>query len=65
MDNGERLHCWRCTEPIDPRQPWDEGHCDDDKTKHHGPEHIGCNRPTSGRTGPCAHPSHHRPAGPS
>lgn len=58
MDQGERVICWRCPEPIDPRH-WQLGHCDIDRSKYHGPEHVACNTATAGRTG-CPHPVHRR-----
>lgn len=58
MDAGERFVCWRCAEPINPNA-WTLGHCDDDRTKHHGPECPPCDYATAGRAG-CPHPSHER-----
>lgn len=56
MDAGETFTCWRCGVVIDPAA-FDLGHCDDDRTVTHGPENLGCNRATAGRTS-CPHPSH-------
>jgi hypothetical protein len=39
--------CARCGELIDPNEPWDLGHNDNDPTSYNGPEHRRCNRQTS------------------
>lgn len=42
--------CWRCEQLIDPREPWDLGHDDHDRTIYRGPEHQACNRATRRHT---------------
>ena len=44
-----RAHCWRCGEMISPREQWDLGHDDHDRTRYRGPEHVACNRGAPGR----------------
>lgn len=39
-----QTECWRCGEKIKPREPWDLGHDDHDKSIYRGPEHRGENR---------------------
>ncbi|GAB3988837.1 hypothetical protein GCM10028771_02430 [Nocardioides marmoraquaticus] len=62
LEGGRSYRCWRCGRPITGARrgvDWQLGHCDDDKTVHHGPEHPRCNQATSGRAGqPCPHPMH-------
>jgi hypothetical protein len=56
MDRGLGITCWRCGDLIDPTN-WTLGHCDDDRTKYHGPECPPCDYATSGRTA-CPSPEH-------
>lgn len=58
IDGGELVACWRCGGVID--GPWQLGHCDNDRSRYHGPEHPACNLAVSGRAGArCPHPSHY------
>jgi hypothetical protein len=64
MDRGLSFYCWRCQTRgvrtlIDPSN-WTLGHCDDDRSKYHGPECPPCDYAVAGRTG-CPHPTHSIP----
>jgi hypothetical protein len=48
VDSGD-AYCWRCGEWLDPEQPWDYGHDDQDRSRYRGPEHVSCNRATAAR----------------
>lgn len=50
------LACWSCGTRISPLEPWDLGHCDNDRSIIHGPQHRAHNRDTSNLA--CAHVSH-------
>lgn len=39
--------CNRCGETIDPKEPWDLDHHDDDRRFYRGPAHSRCNRATA------------------
>jgi hypothetical protein len=42
--------CWRCGNPIDPKEAWDLGHLDGGGPRQYaGPEHRRCNRSTASR----------------
>lgn len=61
MDRGEGFECWRCAATSTPHRvdtsDWQLGHCDDDRTKYHGPECPSGNQATSGRAA-CPHADH-------
>jgi hypothetical protein len=44
------VECWRCGEPIDPRDTWDLDHVDGGgPLEYYGPSHARCNRATNRR----------------
>jgi hypothetical protein len=47
-----RVNCTRCGLRIEPGQPWDLGHSDENRRRYSGPEHAHCNRATAGREQP-------------
>ena len=56
LARGEVLTCWRCDDVILPHD-YSLGHCDDDRSVIHGPEHLRkCN--LANTRGGCTHPSH-------
>ena len=56
MANGAVLTCWRCGDTVWPHD-YSLGHCDDDRTILHGPEHLTrCN--LANTRGGCPHSSH-------
>ncbi|MDF1603385.1 hypothetical protein [Nocardioides sp. YIM 152315] len=60
MARGEVLTCWRCERVVMPHD-YSLGHCDDDRSIIHGPEHLhGCN--LANTRGGCPHASHISPA---
>lgn len=57
---GVVLTCWRCGHVVPPHD-YSLGHCDDDRSVIHGPEHLhGCN--LANTRGGCPHASHISPA---
>lgn len=56
LARGEVLTCWRCNGVILPHD-YSLGHCDDDRSVIHGPEHLRqCN--LANTRGGCPHESH-------
>lgn len=56
LARGEVLTCWRCGKVVAPHD-YSLGHCDDDRTIIHGPEHLRqCN--LANTRGDCPHPDH-------
>ena len=59
MARGEVLTCWRCSTVVMPHE-YSLGHCDDDRSVIHGPEHLRkCN--LANTRGCCPHASHISP----
>lgn len=58
LRQGAVLHCWRCGDVVLPHD-YSLGHCDDDRSILHGPEHLTrCN--LANTRGGCPHISHVR-----
>ena len=56
LEAGAVLACWRCGDVVMPHE-YSLGHCDDDRSVIHGPEHLlRCN--LANTRGDCPHPSH-------
>lgn len=55
LEAGTVLTCWRCRTAVLPHD-YSLGHCDDDRSIIHGPEHLACN--LANTRGGCPHPSH-------
>ncbi len=56
LAQGQVLHCWRCHDVVLPHD-YSLGHCDDDRSITHGPEHLArCN--LANTRGGCTHSSH-------
>lgn len=43
------ITCCRCGEWIDPSEPFDLDHSDDDRSVYLGPAHVSCNRSAGAR----------------
>lgn len=56
VDKGEG-YCWRCGVWLDPAEPWDLGHDDNDRSIYRGPECRPCNRGTAAVRGNQARPA--------
>ena len=50
VDKGNG-YCWRCGVWLDPKEPWDLGHDDYDRSVYRGPECRPCNRGTAASRG--------------
>ena len=51
-----KVMCWSCGTRISPLHEWHLGHCEDDRSVTHGPEHPLCNERHKGQA--CPHPTH-------
>ena len=49
LNQGMRVTCWRCDDPIDPEH-WHLGHDDTDRGVVRGPECPSCNLSAAGRS---------------